>query len=160
MKNETLLVTVFSDASLKDGKAGFGYWFKSSHASADGSAAGDREFQNSCQAEFIGITVAIAAAVKAHPGQRIDFVVCCDNINALALFMDIGARFAKTSKLKAYPSRKMVREFRRELDQVHALLQGGKVWLKHVKGHSSKKDCARSWVNNLTDKLAGKARRQ
>ncbi len=152
-----LLITVFSDASIRGEQVGCGYWLKSSETMKTGSLTTLRADTNSNEAELWGIWHAIEAARKHHEGL-IDIVLQCDNITALACLHHTGHRWARTSKLTAGPRRKMSPFEQSLVDKINNIQQIGKIWLKHVKGHSG--GCNRTYVNNLTDKLAGQASSQ
>ena len=152
-----LLVTVFCDASLKDGIVGWGYWIKSSEVRVEGSGACRLPGTKQCSsvAEFLGLVDAVKAAHTAHPDRPIDIVLQCDNINALQWCANFG-KFAKKSELKRKPCSipNVVSVNAAEL----SVALTGNLWLKHVRGHSS--GCTRTGVNNHTDTLARKAREE
>ncbi len=154
----SLLITVFSDASVKDGKAGYGYWFKSAHASSYGY--GDLPTAHVPTAELQGICAGMRAALQAHADFKGDlaFVVQCDNLQALgALIPGLNARPAKTSPHPIYTVKVWTQPLRDELQALRKKLDRTPVYLKHVKGHRGTRD-ARSAVNTLTDRLARKGR--
>ena len=155
-KNSSPLITVFSDASLKDDAVGFAYWMKGPSGTYDGSGAFRAEYieGKSGWAESAGITFAIFAAVKEFGGGA-DIVLQCDSLEALSFCRNFG-KFAKTSKItspvKAIPPE--LAHFAHGVTSMHK----GKLWLKHVKGHSG--GCNRTGVNNFTDRKAKEAREE
>ena len=151
-----MLVTVFSDASVSGDLAGCGWWFKSETASANGADSLYRRELTVPEAELWGIITAIKAARLAHEGL-ISLVVQCDSLAALSSLHARGHRWAKTSILKQGP-RKQLSKFEKELLHELNSLKGLKdLWLKHVKGHTEKRD-ARSFINHKTDRAASLAR--
>ncbi len=152
-----LLVTVFSDASVSDGRAGCGFWFKSSEAKGKGSSSIDHESISVGEAELWGIFIAITAAAKSHD-VTIDVVIQCDSMMALQALHTKGHPWAKTSSLKWGTRRKISAFEQSHADRISNIANVGKIYLKHVKGHTKRAD-ARSYVNDLTDKLASNARK-
>jgi ribonuclease HI len=152
-----LLITVFSDASVSGNEAGCGWWFKSEFTKRSGAMSLTREGIQSNEAELWGIFNAITAAVGYH-SQQVDIVLQCDSLSALQALHTKGHRWAKTSKLKGGPRRKMSPFEQSLADRISNLPTIENIYLKHVKGHTGRSD-SRSFVNHLTDQLASSARK-
>lgn len=154
---QTLLITVFSDASFKDGIAGWGFWFKSSHGTGVGDGAAPAF--SAAHAELLGILAAAAEAVRCHQDcGPLALLIQCDSQAALGAFLHLGmARVARSSPMPISRRKQLAREERDALLRFRAQHPAIPIYLKHVKGHSKNGD-ARSWVNGYTDKLASTAR--
>lgn len=151
------LVTVITDASYRDGVAGFHYWFKSAHATAEDTGTA-QDVESSCHAELLGIFAGIMAVYEHHGPTPLDFVIQCDSTQALGILLKhTGARIAKTSKIRfGVPGRTTEAEVRLAV-QIRAVVgPEARLWLKHVKGHSSIND-ARHKLNRFADKKAREA---
>lgn len=155
--DKPLLVTVFSDASLKDNVAGVGWWFKSSEKQGKGHQQLADFPHDITIAELCGILKAVAAAVQAHPGRKLVIVLQCDNLAALGAVASLGARSASTSPIQIQPRKSLRPQERVYLNGLKDVLGDTLVWLKHVKGHNGNK-CKRSAVNSLTDRLSRRGR--
>lgn len=147
------LITVFADASLREGHSHYGYWFKSTLHCSQGS--GKKTAHSIEHAELIGICHGIASAIKTH-GEvgEIALVVQCDNLSALGLLKTLGnAKQASTSPIDIPPRKKWHPDEAQLIEELRSKLLEVPIWLKHVKGHTSKRD-GRSGVNRLTDRLS------
>jgi hypothetical protein len=158
----TTLVTVFSDASMGKFTCGCGWWFKSDKSSGSGSLQMETGTLNIHEVELWGIRNAILEACLRHPVPDLTLVVQCDNLGALSTLMELHSdnltvRWARTSTLKQKGARKNLST--QEQEWLNEIKECGvqAIYLKHVKGHTKKKD-ARSHINHLTDRLASKAR--
>lgn len=154
------LVTVFSDASVKGGQAGFGFWVKSDVAQVESS--GDvreileRTTDKINEAELAGIIAACRAARDAHDGPII-LVIQCDSMAALGAMRSLGIAFAKNSPLKCPPRQRMTDTEHHLLSKYRLIQDIESAWLKHIKGHTGAR-CGRSKINRLVDKLAAEGR--
>lgn len=154
----SLLVTIFADASLLGGKAGFGYWFKSSHAQGEGHATDDVDYEGKVTtAELQGILIAVSACVNAHKGvDDLIFLIQCDCQHALRALVSYGAICAKTSSQPIQGGKVRCKKERGIITTIGQVTKGQPIYVKWVKGHSS--GCARTTVNGITDRLARKGR--
>lgn len=153
--NGNLLVTIFSDASYYAHTAGFSFWYKSEHYS--GEHTGHEPARSPCHAELIGILRALERAIDAHMGIPIAFVIQCDSVQALGCILAIcpKVRVAKTSPHPIHPVRKMM-DGERQIAQTISGHILNNSFLKHVKGHSKRKD-TRSSINRMNDARAKRA---
>lgn len=153
-----LLITVFSDASFQDGVAGFHFWFKSRITREIGSGS-KGEVATTAEAELLGILAGVSAAKAAHPGGDPDYVIQCDSVHALGILLTVArARTAKSSPLKFHPVRNLRPGEQSAADRIRAAAGSGHLWLKHVKGHTSRDD-PRSFLNRKMDQGASAARK-
>jgi hypothetical protein len=158
MTQDSVLITVFSDASFKGGVAGWSYWFKS-HV-ARGKGHGSSSAISCSHGELLGIQAGINAALQAHHTQaKIAWVVQCDSLEALGLLLTFAdARFAKTSfRTTGRRAGKVPVELRQTSLGIKEV-QRGVIWLKHVKGHTNFDDPRHS-LNRMNDRVAKLARK-
>lgn len=153
-------MTVFSDASLKDNVAAVGWWYIRNGRSGTGSERLDlKHAKHSGVAELAGLVHAMEDAIpRSAAGPETFVVLQCDALFALGTLLGGGLGETARSSDTRIPLRRPKGEV--ELDLIRRMevaLGGRTLWLKHVKGHS-KRLGSRHRMNELTDRLARKAR--
>lgn len=159
--NKPFMITVFGDASFKDGVSGGGYWFKSHLASGNGQLKLRATSDNhEAELEILLEAMRIAVRHEAHASQPVPMLIIqSDSMAAL------GAMLLKTDAVAAKKSIPI--PYRRRVTsgegQILAAMRnefgGHKIYLKHVKGHTSGAD-PRSYINRQVDRAARQAMRQ
>lgn len=159
------LVTVISDASLYSGPdnkpvhrvIGAAWWYKSqfiTHKSSTHTVLDQKVDSNA--GELWGISQAMACLISKHEKfGRMNMVVQCDNLSALACLSTLGAKWSKNSKT-ASPLVNPSEAILDILDEIKSMKKG-LIYLKHVKGHSNIRD-GRHSVNRMVDTMAKEAR--
>lgn len=156
------LVSLFTDASAGKDGAGAGWWLvkegKSSHGFAPAPDwLGPSDSGRINEFELWGLCLGLME-IRARYGDGLIIVAACDNLAALAALQLCGGKFAKSSRIRSNPPRRVSVTISRLVGEAARLTKGSTLYLKHVKGHSNK-DGARSHVNRKTDSLARKAAR-
>ncbi len=159
--NRPFMITVFGDASFKDGVSGGGYWFKSQAVSDKGHMKlRATESNHEAELEILLEAMRLAVAHIAHAGQpEAMLIVQSDSMAAL------GAMLLKTHAVAAKKSipiplrRKISSREGNLLALINREFGGRKIYLKHVKAHTSGTD-ARSSVNRHVDQMARHAMRK
>lgn len=152
------IVTIFSDASFKDGFAGYAYWIKfDSETTIKYSQACSYKCDNIGDVETIALCMAIKRAL--HERENLIIVAQSDSKDALETFIKYGAIQAKTSDIKLYRSnyRGKLRENLVQLTMEKVKSTNSTLYLKHIRSHKGISS-PRSAVNTWCDKAAGKAR--
>jgi hypothetical protein len=152
------LVTVFSDATLHPPYAGYAWWYRWNGPSVRGG--GGAYADDICTAELKGLLEGIRAAHTELAGRPVDgWVIQCDSTHALGLFLHLpNAKIAKSSPIQFAMTKKVRPERMTMLKEIAAMIpEPGKIWLKHVKGHTDGRD-SRSTVNRETDRRAAEER--
>lgn len=158
MSNQPTLITVFSDASFRDGCVGHGYWIKSKHKETTNKGFALADSVNS--AELTGCLRALEIAVHLHShieGEKA-YIVQCDSLAALGALITRGVGIAaKTSPIPIPARNSLTQQEDERITEFLSAHPNLTIWLKHVKGHTAGRD-GRSGVNRTVDRLARQAR--
>lgn len=144
-------VTLYTDASLKDGKASWAIWARSS----EGRLVHSGEYPGPCavsdHAEAYAILMGIKAVLVAWEGV-IGIQINSDSKNALAAvtYMAPTPRDRVLADIQEQVETALGRDYARH--------EGGvRIRTKWVKGHQLGSG-VRAWLNNACDRIAKKAR--
>lgn len=157
------ILTVFADASFKDGYAGYAIWGRGSgEKRVEKAFPVEWKVASSDEAEAIALFhgVKIVLDDLAVPGELI-VVAQSDCLSALTKLRTIGGQPAKTSDCYIWYAKQAVTgEQHRYLMMAKQALKDhkAKLYLKHVKGHQGGFG-ARTLVNRWCDQKAAEARR-
>lgn len=136
-----MLVTIYTDASFKNGKAAGAAWIKSSRGLVKYTTTFDAK--EPTHAEGIMIERAIRRALREWDNIKVLFVVT-DSLNMCKFLWP----FAKNEPKKKYQEK-----------NVHAILKlcedhRAQLRTKHIKGHQHPDKSLQTWLNNWCDKQA------
>lgn len=149
-------VTVFSDASFKDGKSAHHFWWKSELQTMSGQGIVEHS-PSVCYAELRGILEGVKSAAIWHKANQINdlvYIIQCDATQALGTLISYAkAKVAKTSPLKFLPNPTKEIEQKNIAEAIYHWASGAQIYLKHVRGHTSHKD-VRHALNRFNDKKA------
>lgn len=159
-------LTLFVDASLclKTGAAGYGAWTIRDDWARGQYTGGPIELtariKDSNTAELAGIAIALWQHQHNRTLEGVDSVMIqCDNVNALGQVLGCvrippAPVIIKTPNafIKKLPSAGIAHAM---TQTIASILEGRRVFLKHVKGHTANED-GRSWVNRHCDTEARK----
>lgn len=150
-----LKVTLFSDAAFNRGDAGFGYAFKSSICEGRGSKKAQREYLDSDHAELAGISWGLQMAATAHPRMKAqkDWLVLCDNVNALGALRLIGARTVDKDSIIPWRDPRPCEEYILNWIERFIMVPGTRLLVRHVPGHQTGGNI-HAHMNRMTDRLA------
>lgn len=135
-------VTLYSDASLREGISGWGVWLRSERGRIVEKGRCDDWVNDINAAELFAVYKALELTVAAWPETK-GMQVNTDNQVVLRSLWP-------WSPAHSHPTIKRAQDLVRELLKKHEI----RVRTKHVKSHQ-KGDDVRSWLNNRCDKLAG-----
>lgn len=155
------LITLFADASYSDFKnrGGWGAWAKDSTTRVYNGGGLFAEMRDSTTAEILGIWEGLEMCYRNRMvGPACTILVQCDNLHAV--------NFMPATHLKGKPRRYhsprtprniLEHQVRVKIDRLMQVTQC-QIYGRHVPGHKNDPS-ARTWVNNLCDKLASKGRK-
>lgn len=159
-----MLLTLFCDASyrLETNVAGWGAWAKRNEWERGLVFGGlvHHNIRNSTDAETCGIACAISNLSRNGSLAGISSIlVQCDSASALGVYMlysKVSVSHSGHQKDVAFiHKRKNISPAEQQaLEEVERMLDGRRVFLRHVKGHSN--NGTRSWVNRVCDHEARK----
>lgn len=141
-----MLVTIYTDASYKEGKGGGAAWIKSDNGTIKMSKAYSAKDVFDAEAKIVYI--AIRHVLKIWKETEVIFVNT-DNLELCKYMWDFIDKVPKTEYKK-----KVVSELKKLCTNA-----GAKYRFKHVKGHQDSDNGIRAWLNNWCDKKAGKKRK-
>jgi ribonuclease HI len=157
------LATLFCDVSFcpETKGAGFGAWVRFDSLEKGVLFGGEIPVRckSSNDAEFWGLALALREIAKRFPDQSPAAIVLqCDNLAALEWVerfhpnaQEVGEHH-KTKPLRNGPA-SYPKSMELAVQAVMGMPAEAKVWLKHVKGHTGKRD-GRSWANRQCDNVA------
>lgn len=140
----TKRITINTDASLcPDTKiGGYAFWIKSDKFTIKESGSFNQVCENSTDAEIKCIINAIVRLTSNCRNINYDYilVINTDSLGAISWIKNKNKSLGITAEFY--------------LDELKKKTRCKDVSLRHVKGHSNKKD-SRSWVNRWCDEMAG-----
>ncbi len=156
------LITLISDASLKDGKGGWACYLKREHQThrAHGQLKGHISTSSEAETMAIANAIALLSKVNALKGDRL--LIQADSTQALGTILT----FIPHATVKHYssdpcailPARVMTARQRAAAEYIRDhTTNASRIFLRHLRGHQSDKS-SRTWAHNWCDEMAKQAR--
>jgi ribonuclease HI len=162
LSQTTNLITVFSDASWRDGAAGYAFWSRNNTMWFNGYHPINWPVATNVEAECIALCEAIVLSLDALPHQAgVIIVAQSDSVQALGLMKSFGGYVSKGTDcpIANHQGTKTARDFAKNT-QLRIHQSWGQLWLKHVKGHQGKGSGDRAGANIWCDRHATIARKE
>lgn len=162
VEHQKPILTIFTDASVRFSKTGWGGWAKRDELMAVTHSGRIRPYIQDTNLAELSAIHNMVSYIKSSSYSSLDVVMSiqCDNINALKFILNsfpnsYAANSIEEKDVRLNNINNIHVKYHEILDRIYSqLYKSPLIYLKHIKGHQGRGSSNRSYVNKLCDKLA------